>query len=185
MYLLRHGQSLFNAAFTETRKDPGIEDPELTELGHAQAEAAARALAAKTISRVIISPYTRALQTAAPILAVHDKVPVRVMHEVRERTAFVCDIGSTASVLAARFPAHEFGHLPEQWWPDGDDTPEAVIARADAFRAAMAARDDHETTLVVSHWGFILCLTGKSLNNGDILEYDPRQKAPEQIIWRP
>ncbi len=86
MYLLRHGQSLFNLHFTETRKDPGIEDQVLTPLGHRQAEAAAELLAGKNITRLIVSPYTRALQTAEPVLARHN-VPVDVMHEVRERYA--------------------------------------------------------------------------------------------------
>ena len=45
MFLLRHGQSLFNLHFTQTRKDPGIEDPELTALGQVQAESAAEYLA--------------------------------------------------------------------------------------------------------------------------------------------
>jgi broad specificity phosphatase PhoE len=124
------------------------------------------------------------LQTAAAVLAVHE-VPVTVMHEVRERSAFSCDIGSPPDVLARRFPRHEFAHLPAQWWPEGIDTPEATIARADEFRQFMASRDDHETTVLVSHWGFILSLTGISAANGEILEYDPRQKAPERILWRP
>ena len=38
----------------------------------------------------------------------------------------------------------------------------------------MAARDDDTTTLLVSHWAFILALTGVSLANGEWLEYDPR-----------
>ena len=46
MYLLRHGQSYFNLHFSETRVDPGIEDPELTPLGVEQAVAAAQQLAA-------------------------------------------------------------------------------------------------------------------------------------------
>jgi len=184
MFLLRHGQSLFNLHFTETRVDPGIEDPALTELGHQQAEAAASRLAKVPITRVIISPYTRALQTAEPVLAVH-KVPVTIMHEVRERTAFVCDIGSTPADLAARFPHHEFGHLPDQWWQDGRETEADTVARADAFRALMAASPDQETTLLVSHWAFILALTGISVPNGSILPYDPMQPAPETIVWRP
>ena len=100
MFLLRHGQSYFNLHFTETRVDPGIEDPELTPLGAEQAAAAARQLAGAALTRIIVSPYTRALQTAEPIRAVH-RVPVDIMPEVRERAAFVCDIGSPPDLLAA------------------------------------------------------------------------------------
>jgi bisphosphoglycerate-dependent phosphoglycerate mutase len=63
MFLLRHGQSYFNLHFNETRVDPGIEDPELTALGTEQAAAAAAQLAEVALTRIIISPYTRALQT--------------------------------------------------------------------------------------------------------------------------
>ena len=41
LVLLRHGQSEFNVHFAKTRIDPGIEDPALTEIGRAQARAAA------------------------------------------------------------------------------------------------------------------------------------------------
>ena len=182
MFLLRHGQSYFNLHFNETRVDPGIEDPELTAFGAEQAAAAAVQLADVALTRIIISPYTRALQTAEPILAVHE-VPVDIMHEVRERTAFVCDVGSKPAVLANRFPHHEFAHLPQQWWPGDTETLEETIARANAFRSLMAAREDCDTTLVVSHWAFILALTGMSLRNGEILEYDPKSKMPERIDW--
>jgi broad specificity phosphatase PhoE len=184
MLLLRHGQSLFNLHFTETRRDPGIEDPELTELGHEQARHAAAALAAYPITRVIVSPYTRALQTAEPILAIH-KVAAEIMHEVRERAAFVCDVGSRPEVLADRFPQHEFGHLPPQWWPLTRESEMETVARANAFRELMASRADQDTTLLVSHWAFILALTGVSVGNGEFLGYDPRDPAPDRIVWRP
>jgi broad specificity phosphatase PhoE len=183
MYLLRHGQSLFNLHFTETRKDPGIEDPELTPLGHAQAEAAAALLEDKVITRIIVSPYTRALQTAEPVLRRH-KVPVSVMHEVRERFAFACDIGRHRDLLAVHFPHHAFDHLPDQWWPRVYETAEATIERANRFRESMAERDDHETTLLVSHWAFILSLTGVSLDNGELMQFDPAEQPPETITWR-
>jgi broad specificity phosphatase PhoE len=184
MFLLRHGQSLFNLHYTETRKDPGIEDPVLTPLGHAQAEAAAALLAEKTITRIIVSPYTRALQTAQPMLARHS-APVEVMDQVRERYAFTCDIGSHRDLLAARFPHHEFSHLPDRWWPQQRETEAQASERAARFRAEMAARIDQETTLLVSHWAFILALTGISAENGEVLRYDPRSPAPETLVWRP
>ena len=184
MFLLRHGQSYFNLHYTETRVDPGIEDPELTPLGRAQAQAAASALAQTRLTRIIVSPYMRALQTAEPFLATHD-VPVQVMHEVRERAAFVCDIGSPPDRLAARFPQHDFAHLPACWWHEGTESVAEITSRAASFRTLIMAREDSATTLLVSHWAFLLAFTGVSVGNGQLLEYDPHGPAPSEIVWRP
>ncbi len=116
MILLRHGQSAFNAAFTATRRDPGIPDPKLTETGEAQAEAAAAALAGEVVSHIIASPYTRALQTAAPLARLLG-VTVLINPVVRERYAFSCDVGSTRTALARSWPELDFAHLEEVWWP--------------------------------------------------------------------
>jgi broad specificity phosphatase PhoE len=177
MFLLRHGQSYFNLLFNATRVDPGIEDPELTPLGIEQARTAATELAGVALTRIIVSPYTRALQTAQPVLAVHP-VAVHIMHEVRERAAFACDIGTPPRRLADRFPQHDFAHLPPQWWHQGVESQEQTDARADTFRTLMAAREDGTTTLLVSHWAFILSLTGVSLANGEWLEYHPGTPVP-------
>jgi glucosyl-3-phosphoglycerate phosphatase len=176
MFLLRHGQSYFNLHFNATHVDPGIEDPELTPLGLEQAAAAAMRLADAALTRIIISPYTRALQTAQPILAIH-QVPVEIMHEVREQAAFACDIGSPPDVLAGRFPHHDFAHLPSRWWHGGIETAEETSGRANAFRIHMAACNDSATTLLVGHWAFIQALTGVALANGEILEYDPSARV--------
>jgi hypothetical protein len=37
---------------------------------------------------------------------------------------------------------------------------------------------------VVSHWGFIMALTGRSVANGESLEMDPTAPAPAAISWR-
>jgi broad specificity phosphatase PhoE len=105
------------------------------------------------------------------------------MHEVRERAAFACDVGSHPELLAERFPHHDFRDLPLRWWSERVETLEATTERADNFRTLMAKRDDAGTTLLVSHWAFILALTGKSLENGEILEYDPRNGKPKAIDW--
>lgn len=184
MILLRHGQSEFNLHFTATRKDPGLIDPMLTDLGREQAERAAVELAGAGISRIIASPYTRALQTAAP-LARRLGLPVLVNVAVRERYAFKCDIGSKVADLQQSWPGHDFSALDEVWWPTQTEPADHVIARANTFRGEMAAQPDWQHTLVVSHWGFILSLTGKSLENGTWLRYDPREPAPAEIVWRP
>lgn len=183
MILLRHGQSEFNLHFTRTRKDPGIEDPALTPLGHEQAEAAAAALAGRDIRRIIASPYTRAIQTALPA-ARRLGLPLTITPTVRERYAFTCDVGSPISRLRDSFPDLALDGLEEMWWPAVEEPAEQVEARARRFRAEMAALDDWAHTLVVSHWGFILAFTGQSVNNGQMLEVDPTEDHPAEIIWK-
>lgn len=184
MILLRHGQSEFNVVFTVTRRDPGIIDPSLTELGHEQAARAAETLAGSGLRRIIASPYTRALQTAAPI-ARRLGIPVHVNAIVRERYAFACDIGTPATELARAWPEHDFTHLDEVWWPAVEEPAAEVIGRAARFRAEMAALSDWADTLVVSHWGFILSLTGSSVANGTWLRCDPAAPPPDEIVWHP
>jgi broad specificity phosphatase PhoE len=183
MILLRHGQSEFNLHFAATRRDPGIADPKLTELGHQQAQAAAEALAGTGIRRIIASPYTRALQTAAPI-ARRLNLPVIVTPTVRERYAFACDIGSPCTALAQDWPHLDFSHVDEIWWPPMEEPAQGIESRAALFRAEMAALPDWQHTLVVSHWGFILAMTGQRLTNGEWLRCDPTAPAPEEIQWR-
>ena len=183
MILLRHGQSEFNLHFSQARVDPGIEDPKLTPLGQLQAEAAAAALAGAGLRRIVASPYTRALQTAAPI-ARQLAIPIAVSPAVRERYAFACDVGTCRSVLTTAWPDHDFAAIEEVWWPSAEETKDCIIQRAAAFRSAMAAEPDWADTLVVSHWGFILSLTGRSLGNGEWLRYDPNSAAPAEIVWK-
>jgi broad specificity phosphatase PhoE len=183
MILLRHGQSEFNLHFTATRRDPGIPDPKLTELGQQQAEAAAEALAGERIRRIICSPYTRALQTATPV-ARRLGIPILVTPTVRERYAFSCDIGSPRTALAQAWPDIDLSHIDEVWWPAIEEPDHQIEARAALFRGEMAALADWQDTLVVSHWGFILALTGQRAVNGEILRCDPTGPAPERILWR-
>lgn len=182
MILLRHGQSEFNAAFTLSRVDPGITDPRLTELGRAQAREAALALKGERLARVIVSPYTRALETAAIVAGVLD-LPVVVNPIVRERCAFTCDIGTPASELARHWPDLDFSHIDEVWWPALTESEAEIEARAAAFRAEMAAIADWSDTLVVSHWGFILALTGERMKNCEWRRCDPTQPGPAAVPW--
>jgi broad specificity phosphatase PhoE len=183
MILLRHGQSEFNLHFTATHQDPGIIDARLTELGHMQAAEAVLHLAGERISRIVTSPYTRALQTAAPIARALG-VRVLVNPIVRERYAFACDVGTAKAELERAWPEHDFSTINEIWWPPIEEPAASVINRAALFRAEMAALPDWSDTLVVSHWGFILSLTGTSVMNGQWLRCNPTGPAPTEITWR-
>jgi broad specificity phosphatase PhoE len=183
MILLRHGQSEFNLRFTATRRDPGIEDARLTEYGHHQAANAARVLMHEKITRIIASPYTRALQTAEP-LARCLGLKIEILPIVRERFGLACDIGTPRSQLSTAWPAHDFSHIEEKWWPDEHEGPDAVTERARTFRAHMRAAADWRETAVVSHWGFILCMTGRNIGNGEAIRCDPFGPIPEQLVWR-
>ncbi len=184
MLLIRHGQSHFNKHFSVTRQDPGIIDPALTVEGRQQIgqtarqlgqQAGARAAAGQApqrLERILVSPYWRTLETAE-ILAAHLDLPMQVEPLVRERAFFACDIGSPRSELEVRFPQADFGTLPDVWWPHPDETEASLNRRCASFRLAMAERDDWPRVLVVTHWGFIRGLTGRSVENGTLLNFDP------------
>lgn len=173
MILIRHGESEFNAAFNRTRVDPGIKDPKLTANGRAQVRRAAAEIRRQghPIQRLITSPYTRALETAA-ILAEELKLPVEVEPIVHEHACWTCDIGTPVSTLAARWPALDFGHLEEIWWPE-DEQQESVHRRCNDFRIRAAQLKDWRHVGVVSHWGFIRALTGLDVKNAQVVRFDP------------
>jgi broad specificity phosphatase PhoE len=177
MILIRHGQSEFNVHHDRTGRDPGIPDPRLTELGRRQVTQSAERLKdhAHPIRRVLASPYTRALETAEIVARVLD-VPVEVEHSVHEHAFYHCDIGTPRSLLSERWPALSFEHIEEVWWPNLDETREQVEARCQLFHARAAALPDWRHVAVVSHWGFILQLTGHSAANAELVPFDPTRE---------
>lgn len=172
MILVRHGQSHFNVHFAATRKDPGIVDPGLTEEGERQAQAAAEDLSGRGIERIIASPYWRTLHTAE-IIAGRLGLPVSIDPQVRERYFFTCDIGSHRSDLTARWPGFAFGGLPERWWPEEEETEDALAIRCAGFLNSIVGDENWDKLLVVTHWGFIRGLTGEAVANGVALRFDP------------
>jgi broad specificity phosphatase PhoE len=173
MWLIRHGQSEFNAAFTLTRVDPGIPDPALTVTGRSQAAEAAASLRGSPVRRLIASPYRRTLETASIIAAVLD-LPIELDLRVRERAAFHCDIGTSPAALRRDFPALDFDTLDEVWWHDHmalgvAETEHQLDTRARSFVADLERRTDRNEVAVVTHWGFIRAMTGESVHNAAIL----------------
>jgi len=179
MLLIRHGESEFNVSFGRDRIDPGITDAPLTERGRQQARDAARAVAAhdEPIRRLICSPYTRALQTAAIIGEALD-LPISVDPHIRELSAFACDIGTPRAHLLDRFPAHDFNRVTDEiWWHrhdvDGREPEEALHDRCRVFVEHMCETGNWRAVAVVTHWGVIRALTGEGVDNCEILRVDP------------
>ncbi len=176
MILLRHGQTIFNAVFGLTRIDPGVADPSLTVEGRRQITAAAGSLAQFSLRRVVSSPYTRALETTEIVVS-RLKLPVAIEPLVGERGHFACDIGTARSKLLRRWPQHQFGELEEEWWQSGE-TEETFAARCRRFHEAVAATEDWPEVLVITHWGVIRRLTGRSIANGEWVRFDPHAPPP-------
>lgn len=185
MILIRHGQSEFNAAFNRTGIDPGIIDAPLTEQGRIQVSRAAAELrnrieAGTMIRRLVVSPYTRTLQTAAIIAETLD-LPMEIDPLVREHALYQCDIGTPASRLSLAWPALSFGHLAESWWSSLDETRAQLLERCRAFHRQAGAWADWREVVVISHWGFIRGLTGYEARNAELVPFDPGRFDPGQF----
>jgi broad specificity phosphatase PhoE len=176
IYLVRHAQSTFNAVYDKTKSDPMIFDPPLTALGEMQVKQAQAEISQLDISQVIVSPLTRALQTAD--LMFGDTLPFHICPEVRERLFHSCDVGRAPSELATIFPHHDFAHLDTCWWHDGEivsggisvEPYEFFQRRADQF-VEFLKRERVQSTAVVTHGWFIHSLTGSHIKNCEVLEY--------------
>ena len=177
MILVRHGQSEFNVVFSVTRRDPGIRDPRLTDVGRSQAADAARYLLGRNVNRVITSPYMRALETA-DIIARALKLDLEVQNLVGEHAKFTCDIGTPCSQLKHHWPMLELDHLEETWWPEIGEGQSDLDARCRQFREAMRRENEWAGTVVVTHWGFIGALTGHNVKNGTLIAFDPTSAHP-------
>jgi len=132
--LWRHGQTLWNAE----RRFQGQSDIGLDETGQAQAERAARLLAALRPDMIVSSDLSRAASTAAP-LARLTGLDVTLDKDLRERHGG-CWEGLTAAEIPARYPEQHATWTP----PDGEPSP----AVADRVAAAL-----HRTAALLSGTG--------------------------------
>ena len=143
--LWRHGQTIWNAE----RRFQGQTDIPLDETGQAQAERAARLLAALRPDLIVSSDLSRAAGTAAA-LARLTGLEVTLDKDLRERHGG-CWEGLTDTEIRARYPVEHANWSP----PDGEPTPVVAERVAAALhRTAATASEPGVTTglaVVVSH----------------------------------
>ena len=144
--LWRHGQTVWNAE----RRFQGQSDIPLDETGQAQAERAARLLAALRPDLIVSSDLSRAAQTAAP-LARLTGLDVTLDKDLRERHGGRWE-GLTDTEIRTRYPVEHANWTP----PDGEPSPVVADRVAGAlYRIAEAAAGTENAepglAVVVSH----------------------------------
>ncbi|WP_049575643.1 histidine phosphatase family protein [Nocardiopsis sp. SBT366] len=146
LVLLRHGQTPLSVE----RRFAGRGDVPLTEVGHAQAEAAARRLSGWGIDAVVSSPLSRARHTAgyaAELLG----LPVETDEGFVE-TDFGAWEGLTFAEARERDPEGVDRWLADpETGPPGGESFADVARRVGAARDALLERHRGRRVLVVSH----------------------------------
>lgn len=182
LYFIRHAQSANNKLYEETGSwDGRNSDPELTELGHEQAQRLAEHVACLNggtprrdyanrggfgFTHLYSSPMVRALATATYLSAALD-LPLEVredLHEIGgifyiddETGERIGQPGKTRLELAARFPQAQ---LPETlgedgWWNRSPESAELQPLRARRIVCDLRERHSPDDRIaVVSHGGF-------------------------------
>ena len=150
LLLLRHGESTWNAE----RRWQGRADAPLSDLGEAQALAAASALAEHgPFDAVVTSTLQRARRTGTLIADGASLVLGDAIVDLQERSAGQWE-GLTRVEIEAGYP----GFLEAGERPDGYEADEDVVARAlSALVKLVDARPD-QRIVVVSHGGLIHAL---------------------------
>lgn len=172
--LVRHGQTQYSQ---EGRYSGSGGDPELTDLGHLQAQRIARLIGGwkeGTVSGIVASPLQRAQHTAAHVASAVGLGVESVVtdHGLIEQNFGAWD-GMTAEEAARAHPDRHARWLssPEEAPPDGESFA-AVHARMEQWQRRFAAEHSGETWVVVTHVGPIKALIAHALG------------ADYRIAWR-
>ena len=161
LILLRHGQTEYNA----TKRMQSHLNTQLSEVGLAQAEAAADFLSTLNIAKIISSDLTRAFDTAT---AVGKRLGVDIVVDPRLRET---NLGQwqdrSRSEIDAEYPgARAIWRHDATWAPPGGESRLDVARRArpviDELMASFDEWDD-STVLIVAHGGTNCALTANLL----------------------
>jgi len=174
-----------------------IFDAELSELGHGQATRTGQAIDKLNITKVIVSPFTRTLQTASLIFGERHNFEINAL--VREQLCNSCDVGTHPEKLGEFYSHLDFSHLDDCWWHQGEldhrgfatEPHEVLLERADNFTKNLrvnnslihenhAISGDHDSDnksdrsiAIVSHGNFIRAVTGVQPDNCEIVNFNP------------
>jgi broad specificity phosphatase PhoE len=162
LFVVRHAETLW----TRERRFTGWHDVALSENGHAQAAAAAQALAAQAVAAVYASPLERARMSAETIAKPH-RLDVRVDPAFREMGFGVWE-GLTRDEVIARFPEPfaTWRDSPERLTEHGGETVDAVGERVNAALDLLQRAHAGETVILVTHGVVIRLIVLRALGLG-------------------
>lgn len=183
IYLLRHGETEFNAA----GRYQGRVDSPLTPLGRAQAARAGATLAAALAGRPVpplwVSPLGRAVATAEIVRAALDAPPpIRLDPRLQEVGMGRWD-GLTAEEIDAGWPGARKRHPKREWMfhgPEGEDLT-ALHTRLTAVLAEAAALPD---VILIGHGltGRLLRGIHAGLSTAEVVRLDAVQGEVELLL---
>lgn len=161
LIVIRHGESEWNATprpdreqwyFKQLEKEEQeahnnkllgarLRDARMTAKGKLQCEELRKLLikleAVKHLKPelVVVSPLTRAMETAALVFPDND-IPIKLWPGMQEHVVNICDVGRPVSVLQSEFPRFDFSHIQDNWWsvPLARETPQGLQQRIAAFQ---------------------------------------------------
>jgi broad specificity phosphatase PhoE len=168
LYLVEHAEPDW-VAMNERKLPGGINDfVDLTPAGIAQSEQAAHELAGVDAARVVSSPMTRALQTAA-IVAAALGLPLSVEFDLREWCPDMTYRWTTAA--EARTAYNDLMMCGGEWPPGQSRAWEPLPAvQARALRVLKRVASGTGPTIVVCHSVVIQALTGQVMtDHGDVV----------------
>ncbi len=181
VHVIRHGQSTFNALYSEHGPDPMHFDARLTPLGEQQVDSTRETIREHHYDLVVTSPLTRAIQTTLGLFADRPRQRIIVESLHREHLFSSCDVGRSPGVLAQEFPHLDFDHLPDVWWHDHEERDERGIAvephatllqRVESFRRWLHARPERSIA-VIGHGTFFFHFAGFEMDNCAVRRWEP------------
>jgi probable phosphoglycerate mutase len=160
LHLVRHGESLANAADRSGRQRPADWDG-LSDRGREQARELGRRLRGEGIEVVVASTMRRAQQTAQGI---NEVLGLEIetdpdLHELKQSDAFYAsrgDFGATATLNWMPTAARDFAE-------PGAESFTAMTARVLRVRERMEHRAGEQRILLVTHYGWLHWLLGLTL----------------------
>ncbi len=173
---MRHGESVGNAG--ERTRDPGSYS--LTTHGFAQAEAFAARLDRAPAS-IVVSPYVRAQQTAAPTIRRFPHVRVEEW-PVQEITFLAPERCLDTTQVERRLMARVFWAKCDPQFTDGEGAESfaLTVGRARAALASLQARGD-AFTLVFSHGVFMRIMHWIALTQRPVIDAEAMRLCYEFV----